>query len=463
MSALALILAKKGYAISGSDQKKNEYISSLVSAGVKIFRTQKASNITSICKHAKQAPLVVISTAIPKNNEEFQAAQKAELKIWHRSELLAELINLHKKSILVGGSHGKTTTSTIIATLLQLTNQDPTAVIGGLVPSFKSNGRSGQGEFLIAEADESDGTIQKLQGQIGIITNLELDHTNYYANLESLINTMQKFGKNCTQLVLNKDCKILKAHFKDAIWWSIQTFKNTDFAAIPIISNGQETIANFYEKGELMGEIKIPLAGKHNLSNALAAISACRIAGISFLELKNNLYKIKSPKRRFQLRGIWQKRQIIDDYAHHPTEIDAAISMARLMINSEETSLPIISKRLVVIFQPHRFSRTKAFQNEFAKNLIKADAVILAPIYGAGEEVIEGINSISIARLIKNKKINLPIFAADDFTDLIKLVKEHTLENDLILNMGAGDINLLWSELVKDESKKNYSELNIAA
>tara|TARA_Y100001968_G_scaffold154219_1_gene140865 strand:+ start:243 stop:1634 length:1392 start_codon:yes stop_codon:yes gene_type:complete len=463
MSALALIFAKKGYSISGSDQKTNQFTENLISKGVKVFTKQSEANITSICKNSQRKPVIVISSAISNTNKELKAAEIAQLKILHRSELLSELINQHKNSILIGGSHGKTTTSAVIATLLELVNEDPTAVIGGLVPSFNSNGRAGKGEFLVAEADESDGTIEKFNGRIGIITNLELDHINHYSDLNSLIKIMKKFGNNCCQLILNKDCKILQENFQGALWFSIKEIKNADFAAIPIIMNGQETLAKFYEKGEFKGEIRVPLAGKHNLSNVIAAIAACRIAGIPFLQVKNNLYKIKSPQRRFQLRGIWEQRQIIDDYAHHPTEIDATISMARLMINSKKTSLPIIAKRLVVIFQPHRFSRTKVFAKDFAKALIKADCVILAPIYSAGEEVIEGTNNKSLAKLIKNQNKSLPTFAANDFPNLIDLVKQNTLENDLLLNMGAGDINKLWPELIKNESSKNYYALNIAA
>ena len=463
MSALALIFAKKGYSISGSDKKETQCIQNLVSAGVKIFKEQSATNITSICQNNETSPLVVISTAIGNSNKELQAANKAQLKIWHRSDLLAELIRQHSQSILVGGSHGKTTTSTIIATLLHLTNQNPTVVVGGLVPCLNSNGKAGKGNFLIAEADESDGTIQKFQGKVGIITNLELDHTNHYKDLASLIITMKKFAENCNQLLLNRDCKILRENFKNASWWSTKTFKNVDYAGIPVESNGKETIADFYEKGSFVGKIKIPLVGKHNLSNAIAAISACRIEGVPFLQLQNQLINIETPKRRFQLRGIWEGRQIIDDYAHHPTEIDATISMARLIINSKKKSLPMLPKRLVVIFQPHRFSRTKDFQNGFVKSLLKADSLILAPIYAAGEEAIEGINSKYLAKLIQNQNKDLPIVVANNFNELIDLVKKQTYKNDLILNMGAGDINKLWSELIKNEPKNNYSNFDLAA
>ncbi len=462
MSALALILAKRGYSVSGSDPAINQSFQKLQSAGVIIFKIQSATNIKTICSGKTFKPLIVISTAIPATNPELQAAEQANLEIWHRSDLLAELIE-NQPSIVVGGSHGKTTTSTIITTLLALTNNDPTAIIGGIVPYYKSNGHAGRGEVLIAEGDESDGTIDKFNSDLGVITNIELDHTNHYSDIWSLIKTMKKFANNSKKLLANKDCDITRENITALKWWSTKTIKDIDYACIPINLNGRETTANYYEEGKLIDKIKIPLPGMHNLSNATAAIAACRIAGISFQELKENLPYIQTPKRRFEFRGTWRNRQFVDDYAHHPSEISATISMARLMINSKHHNLNNSAKRLLVIFQPHRYSRTKDFQYEFAKVLLKADLVIIAPIYSAGEQRVKGIDNQSIETCAKQINPNFPISSANNFEELIKLIQIHTLKDDLILNMGAGNINSLWDKLTALNLESDSDELNVAA
>ncbi len=451
MSGLAIILVKRGYSISGSDQNINNSLKNLISHGVNIFKTQSAANIEKICSNKNTNPIVIVSTAIPTTNPELRAAKNKKLEILHRSDLLASLIN-NQKSIVVAGSHGKTTTSTIITTLLALNKQDPTAIIGGIVPFYKSNGHSGLGKLLVAEADESDGTIIKFKGSIGLITNLELDHTNHYKNLSSLIKIMKEFGSNSKKLVVNYDCEILRENFQNCIYWSTKQIQGIDFAAIPTLINGKETIANFYEKGELIDEITIPLPGIHNLSNTVGAIAACRLSDIPFAEIKKIIHKLESPNRRFQYRGIWKERQFVDDYAHHPSEVEATISISRLMISSRKSFLPLTPKRVIAVFQPHRYSRTRDFLIEFSNSLLEADSVILAPIYGAGEDKIDGINSQSLAHQIKIKKPSLSVAVADNVDHLINLIKSISQPSDLILMMGAGNINKLWNKIQIDEN-----------
>ncbi len=462
MSALALILFKRGYSVSGSDQQSSHSLKCLSDQGVKIFDQQNESNITHICKNNRLNPIVVLSTAIPSNNQELQAAKQANLEIWHRSDLLAALI--HKQpTIAIAGSHGKTTTSTIITTLLALSGRDPTAVIGGLVPHYKSNGHAGQGKLLIAEADESDGSLIKFDPELGVITNLELDHTDHYPNLETLISTMQIFRQRSKRTLANYDCPNLRKNFKASAWWSVKTYQGVDFAALPVKFDGNETVAMIYEKEKLIGKITLPLAGIHNLSNSIAAIGACRMEGMSFEELKKYMPFVQAPSRRFELRGNWKGRQIIDDYAHHPSEISATIARARLMVKSNPNDLTKENKRLVVVFQPHRYSRTKNFLNDFAKSLGKADLVLLAPLYEAGEKPIQGINNKSLAIAMKKYHVNVPVLVSDSLDHLTILVKENTLENDLIISMGAGDINSLWQRLQNKYNENNLPSSNIAA
>ena len=217
--------------------------------------------------------------------------------------------------------------------------------------------------------------------------------------------------------------------------------------------DGKQTIANYYEKDHFIDQIKICIPGQHNLNNTLAAIAASRLSGISFSEININLKNLKTPNRRFELKGIWKKRQVIDDYAHHPTEIRETISMARLIMN--EGPLYETSKRLIIVFQPHRYTRLKDLMNDFAANLGKADSIILAPIYSAGEYPIKGIDNKTLKSLILEQYPNTPIFNSNDFPEIKNILINHTNENDLILIMGAGDITKLSDELTNNDTSQS--------
>ena len=462
MSGIAAILIERGYAISGSDKVSKNNLKRLSEMGVKIFQKQSATNIRSICANNYYQPLVVISTAIPRNNPELQAAKEAKLKICHRSDILAALIK-KQPSIAVAGSHGKTTTSTFTTTLLAKSNQDPTAVIGGVIPYYNSNSHSGAGKYLVAEADESDGSLIKFQAQLGVITNLELDHTDHYRDLKDLNKTMQVFTRNCKHVLANHDCPNLRKNIKAATWWSIKTTKGVDFAAIPIRINGNQTIADIYERGERIGQISLRIPGLHNLSNAIAAIASCRLVGIPFPLLQKGVSYLKTPERRFEFLGVWKGRQIVDDYAHHPSEVSATLSMARLMIETGQSPLSQSPKRLVAIFQPHRYTRTNQFLKDFAIALGQSDLIFIAPVFSAGEKPIEGINSETLATCIKKHYPNIPVMVGRNIEELTKLVKNHTLENDLVLTLGAGDINKIWDNLLNPQKAKEWKGSILAA
>ena len=462
MSALAMILAKNGYSISGSDQKKSTILKELSSNYINIFQTQEESNIDKLLRSKKKNILVVVSSAIRADNLELQKAKKHNIPIKHRSEILKLLID-QKNSIVISGSHGKTTTSTYITTILAIAKRDPNAVVGGIVPIYKRNYNVSNSELLVAEADESDGSLIAFKPNIGIITNIELEHVDHYANLDELMKTMKQFAENCTYLIANFDCQNLKKNIKSDAWYSIKTIYKIDFALIPKESNGIEIIAEYYEQEKFIDIIKIPTVGMHNLSNAIAAIAANRTAGITFDDIKKGIKHLKLPSRRFDYKGSWQKRLIVDDYAHHPSEIEASISMATKIINSKNNLSQITPNRLVTIFQPHRFSRTKKFKKEFAKSLIKSDLVFIMPIYSAGEDEIEGVNHHSIGYEMKKLKPELEIYTPDDNQDLIKLIKDKTIEKDLILMMGAGDINLLWKNLFLETINNKSIKCDMAA
>ncbi len=462
MSALAMILAKNGYSISGSDKTKSLTLKKLAENHINIFQTQDESNIDKILEVHGKDILIVRSSAIHEDNLELSKAKKYNLKINHRSEILAFLIE-QKRSIIVSGSHGKTTTSTYITTLFSYAKRNPTAIIGGIVPLYKKNYNVSDGEFLIAEADESDGSLVKFNPNIGVITNLELEHVDHYVDLEDLIKTMKKFSQKCEYLITNFDCENLRHNIADSKWFSIEKISNIDFALIPKESNGYEIVAEYYEKEKFIDIIKIPVPGIHNLSNAVAAIAACRIAGIDFKDINKGINNLQLPSRRFENKGSWKNRIIIEDYAHHPTEIDAAISIASTIIKKKHNLSKITPKRLVTIFQPHRYSRTQKFHKEFAKSLSKSDLVFITPIYSAGEVEIEGISNKTIGDEIKKLKPNLEIYTLDNNQNLINLIKEHTIEKDLILIMGAGDINKICTNLFLKYINNKLISGNLAA
>lgn len=450
MSAIAGILADRGYAVSGSDPRDNAVLQDLRSRGVRVFREQSATTIAAIRSGTSTQPLVVVSSAVPASNPELMEARRVGLQIAHRSDVLAALI-AGQNSVAVAGSHGKTTTSTLIASLLHATDHDPTAVIGGVVPAFGSNGRNGDGALLVAEADESDGSLVKFQAWLGVITNLELDHTDHYPDLAALIATLQRFGRGCRQLLANRDCPILREHFNASHWWSTDASDGVDFAAIPLELNGDSTVAAFFEQGEQVGTFRLPLPGLHNLSNATAAMAACRLHGVSFAELRLAVEGLQAPGRRFDYRGTWNERQVVDDYAHHPSEVAATLAMARLMLTSGRSPLPEPPQRLLAVFQPHRYSRTAEFLEPFADALCQADEVLLAPLYAAGENPIAGISSAALAAAIQRIRPDLSVTVTDSLEQLADAVSERSLPGDLVLAMGAGDVNGLWGRLQNRE------------
>jgi len=432
--------------VSGSDTRDNAVLDQLRRQGVRVFRQQSSSTVAAIRSGTDQAPLVVISSAVPQSNPELLEAQRVGLSICHRSDVLAALINA-QPSIAVAGSHGKTTTSTLIATLLAATNHDPTAVIGGIVPAFGSNGRQGEGRLLVAEADESDGSLVKFQAHLGVLTNVELDHTDHYPNLEALISTLQRFSNRSKSLLANWDCPILKHHFKAKYWWSNESPKGVAFAAIATQERGDGTCADFYERGQKVGSFELPLPGRHNLSNATAAMAACRIEGVAFAELRQAVAALKPPGRRFDFRGDWQGRLVVDDYAHHPSEVAATLAMAQLMLSSGRSPLPVNPKRLVAVFQPHRYTRTAQFLDGFAQALSKADLVLIAPLYAAGEAPIQGVSSASLAKAVQRLAPRSRVQVAANLDELAKQVADASMAGDLVLAMGAGDVNSLWERL----------------
>ncbi len=445
MSAIATALIKKGYSVSGSDLVQNRETKSLKELGAIIFDSQLKKNIDFvISKFRNQAINFVISSAIKDENEELCFCKKNNLLIRHRSEILAMIMKSYT-SLAIAGSHGKTSTSTFLSTLLELCTHDSSSITGGIIPIYESNAHIENTKYLVTEIDESDGTIKNYNSDIGIINNIDFDHCDHYSNIDEVLCSFKKFASNSKKLLINHDCKITKNNFTSENQWSIKEINNIAYSIIPNIVSKEKTIGKYYERGKFIDMINIPVPGLHNLSNITAAIAACRMIGVSFKKIKKNTESLKLPKKRFEFRGELNQRIIYDDYAHHPNEIKATINLARLFIKDKNNSNKEQSGRLITIFQPHRFSRVKKFIHEFVQELSKADVILITSIFGAGEKNIENIDSQLIAKLIYKSNKNV-IYLKDNYEIKEKFFKL-TKKNDFIINMGAGDCHNLWSIL----------------
>ncbi len=441
MSGIALALINKGYSVSGSDPKRNEQIYQLKNQGAIIFDTQKASNIDLITsKFIEKKISIVVSSAIKDQNEELQFCIKNKLSIKHRSEILSIIMQGYK-SIGVAGSHGKTSTSALLSTLLSLSCKDTSLIIGGILPLYDSNAFIKKSKYLVAEIDESDGTTKNYKPYLGIINNIDFDHCDHYANLKELISSFSEFALNSEKLLTNFDCQITQSNISSDYTWSVLNKNNVDFSLIPKELNEEYTIADYYEKGNYISTFKIPIPGLHNLSNLAAAISACRIIDINIKYIIKNIQFLKLPKKRFEFKGEIAERKVFDDYGHHPNEIKATIELGRLFINNKNES----SKRLVLIFQPHRYSRINKFIHKFVEELSKADLIIITDIYSAGENNPKNITSqIIVDKIYKiNKNVQ---FISNNYKIFNKFF-DITSKGDLIINMGAGNCHDLWSLL----------------
>ncbi len=454
MSAVAMGLLKKGYSVSGSDLVKNNETNKLKHLGAIIFISQVQQNIDFVTsKFNNKLINFVVSSAIKPDNEEFSYCRKKNLIIKHRSEILAMLMQSYT-ALAVAGSHGKTSTSTFLSTLLELCTHDSSSITGGIIPIYNSNCHLENTKFLVAEVDESDGTINKYKSDIGIINNIDYDHCDHFSNLGEVISCFKNFASNSKKLLLNFDCEVTKNNFDSNTKWSNTTACNATYALIPTEINENHTIGKYYENGNFISTLSIPIPGLHNLSNITAAIAASRMIGIDFIEIKKNIKYLKLPKKRFEFRGKIDERNLYDDYAHHPNEIKATIKLGRLFIKQKRNN-EFQKNRLVVIFQPHRYSRVKQFAEEFAEELSKADVIYITSIYGAGEENEEKINSTIITDLIFKKNKNVSYI--NNYNEIIKNFFQLTQKGDLILNMGAGDCHNFWSKL----HMKNNSNTSI--
>jgi len=345
------------------------------------------------------------------------------------------------QSIGIAGTHGKTSTSTFLFSLLDQCTNNVSAIIGGMLPKNDNNSFIKATKYFVAELDESDGSISNYKINLGIINNIDYDHCDYYKNIEQMISSFKVFESNSEKLLVNGDCEIIKKYIKSDYKWSTMDVKGIDYSLIPTNQTSVSTIADYFEDGKLISKLEIPIPGLHNLSNIAAAIAACRINNLDFDNVKSKISNLKLPRKRFEFKGTIAGRTIVDDYAHHPKEIKATIKLGRLFLNENNKY-----KRLIVIFQPHRFSRVNKFFADFANELALADQIIITNIYGAGEKNINNISSNLITKGIY--MINKNVKTVKDNYEICKNFHHLTKEKDLIINMGAGDCHDLWQILI---------------
>jgi UDP-N-acetylmuramate--alanine ligase len=454
MSALALILLKKGYRVSGSDIRDSSLTASLVEARAEIVIDHRKENIGS-------ADLVIYSTAIAGDNPEKEEAALRGIPLWHRSELLAALLN-STYGIAVAGAHGKTTTTAMLALLLEAGGLDPTAIVGGVVPAFKSNARLGSGPYLVAEADESDSSFTRYYPRLAIVTGIEPDHLEHYNNDYALL--QQAYADFLSHLpaedgiaVLNADdpaLRLLGAELNcRVVYYSAaqeeispavnvngttsypaakpgRTATLAEYKAVNISLEPHCCCFDLAQRAEVIAPaVTIGVPGLHNVSNATAAFAAAACLGLDLAALTSALAQFTGVGRRFELIGEVIGITVIDDYAHHPTEIRATLKAASLS-----------GRRVLCLFQPHRYSRTAALFDEFVTAFRDSGQLFLHAIYSAGETPLPGITAAALAARISELNPMLSVTQNDDITTLVEAIAATARPGDLILTMGAGDI-----------------------
>ncbi|RUT06624.1 UDP-N-acetylmuramate--L-alanine ligase [Dulcicalothrix desertica PCC 7102] len=446
MSALAYVLAKRHLPVSGSDLRPNHMTHQLEAIGAHIFSKQEASNLEFFQPNDKNAesslsnehlPQVICSTAINTSNLEYKAAIEKGCPIFHRSDVLAALISEYE-SIAVAGTHGKTTTSSMIGYMLLEASLDPTILVGGEVKAWSGNARLGESRYLVAEADESDGSLVKHSPYIGIITNIELDHPDHYDSLEQVIDTFQTFTNSCEILVGCIDCETVRDRIKPTVTYSLFPDTGADYYVTDVDYRADGSRALVWERGKALGVLNLRLLSRHNLSNALSAVAVGRILGLEFGEIAKGLATFEGARRRFEFRGEVDGITFIDDYAHHPSEIRATLAAARLQARP--------GQRVVAIFQPHRYSRTLTFLDEFAESFRSADLTVITDIYSAGEPNLGLVSGEKLAQEISKHNSHV------DYQPTLDTVYEYLLKSlrpgDLALFLGAGNLNSVIPELI---------------
>lgn len=436
MSGIAEVLNNLGYKISGSDIKETDTTKRLKSLGIKVYYGHKPENIRS-------AEVLVISSAIKKDNPELIEAKKLGIPVILRAEMLAELMRM-KYSILIAGTHGKTTTSSLIAHMMHNAGMDPTLIVGGKLNNFGTNAKLGQGTFVVAEADESDGSFLLLSPTIAVVTNIErehMDHYNTYENLEKafvdFLNKVPFYGLNIVCLDNPGVQKIIPKLNRRVITYGVT--HQADLRSENIVNRERESEFDVIFCDKNLGRFKISIPGRHNVLNSLAAIAVGLELGIEVEKIKEAFVSFKGIQRRFQIKGEEKGIIVVDDYGHHPTEIKATLDTARNFWKG----------RIIALFQPHRYTRTQDLFQDFLTSFYDADVVLVMDIYSASEDEIPGISGSALAEGIRAFGHKNSIYVGDK-DSAYKFLKEFLKEGDLLITLGAGDVYKVGEKLLED-------------
>jgi len=433
MSGLALILLKMGYRISGSDLESNNLTSKIERSGGRVYRGHRASNLK------KDVDAIVLSSAVSRDNPELAEGRRRGITVFHRAEVLAALLNA-KKGIAVTGTHGKTTTASLISVMLENLKFDPTVAIGGEINCLNGNAKLGRGRYLVAEADESDSSFLHLKPLYAVITNIELEHLDHYKTLDDILAAYLGFANNIKRsgtLFFNKSDinirRILRGFKGNRVTFGLD--RTADLHPADIDMRMFNTSYGCFHKNRLLGRVELKIPGMHNVLNSLAAIGVGLKMGLVFSDIADSLKDFTGAKRRFHLRADTGDVMLIDDYAHHPTEIRAVL----------EACHNWNGRRFIVIFQPHRYTRTLHLADAFGRCFAGADKLILTDIYAASEEPIEGVSVKNIYDRVKtNGLADVVILAKDKISRYVMKLKR---PGDVILVLGAGDIKKVADEL----------------
>jgi UDP-N-acetylmuramate--alanine ligase len=427
MSGIAEVLHNLGYAVSGSDLVESEITKRLTQLGVRCFYGHRA-------EHVAHVDVVVVSSAVTADNVEVLAAKAQKIPVIPRAEMLAELMRM-KYGVAVAGSHGKTTTTSLIATLLAKGGLDPTLVIGGRLNSLGGNAKLGQGEFMVAEADESDGSFLQLTPMVAVVTSIDREHLDFYRSLADIQTAFAQFLNKvpfygfCIVCVDEPNiCAIMPRITKKIFTYGLTG--EADYTAREIRAQGFRSEFLALRQGAVLGPVVLNIPGLHNIRNALAAIATGTELDIPFDLIQEGLYEFSGIHRRFEVKGEVRGISVVDDYGHHPTEIDATLRTARLVWPD---------RRLLVIFQPHRYTRTRALWQEFCSPLLQTDLLFLTEVYAAGEPCIPGVSGALIWEGVQALGHRQAIFVPQKeevASRLLPLLQD----GDIILTLGAGDI-----------------------
>ncbi|MCP1199701.1 UDP-N-acetylmuramate--L-alanine ligase [Notoacmeibacter sp. MSK16QG-6] len=443
MSGIAEVLHNLGYSVQGSDQADNANVKRLRDKGISVFVGQSGDNLGD-------AEVVVVSTAIKRDNPELMAARERTLPIVRRAEMLAELMRF-RQAIAVGGTHGKTTTTSMIATLLEAGRLDPTVINGGIINAYGTNARMGEGEWMVVEADESDGTFLKLPAEIAVVTNIDPEHLDHYGDFDAVRAAFRRFVENVpfygfgVMCIDHPEVQSLVSKIEDR---RIITYGENPQADVRFINPRFEAGHSCFDvmirpkkgsDGVLIDNLKLPMPGRHNISNATAAIAVAHALDMSADDIRDGISSFGGVKRRFTHTGNWNGVDIFDDYGHHPVEIRAVLAAAR----------DAASGKVIAIAQPHRYSRLHDLFDDFAGCFNDADCVAILPVYAAGEDPMDGINSETLVSSIRaGGHRDARVLEGKDA--VASFVREVAEPGDFVLMLGAGSISL-WANSLPDE------------